>query len=95
MNVLDEFELGLSGCNAGDEGEITEVTADSGAATRLRELGLMPGRRVRVLRAGSPMILMVNGTRLCVRGAEADAIRVRLSYPATFAGEARAVLNEG
>jgi len=47
--------------------------------SRLRELGLLPGARVRMVASGSPCILLVGGTtRLCLRGAEADAILVAL-----------------
>jgi Fe2+ transport system protein FeoA len=44
---------------------------------RLRELGLLPGARVRMIASGSPCILLVAGsTRLCLRGDEADSIMV-------------------
>jgi Fe2+ transport system protein FeoA len=46
--------------------------------SRLQELGLLPGARVRVLTNGSPCILLVGSTRLCLRGDEADAILVAL-----------------
>ncbi len=47
---------------------------------RLRELGLLPGARVRMVTSGSPCILLVGGTtRLCLRGDEADSILVVLN----------------
>jgi Fe2+ transport system protein FeoA len=46
--------------------------------SRLQELGLLPGARVRVLASGSPCILLLGQTRLCLRGEEADSILVQL-----------------
>jgi Fe2+ transport system protein FeoA len=61
-----------------EEAVIQSLAGPGPLRARLQELGLLPGARVRVLANGSPCILLVGGTRLCLRGDEADAILVRL-----------------
>lgn len=76
---FDFFELPLTECEAGEEGRVTALDTDDGLASRLRELGLVPGAMVRVARTGSPMIVEVGNSRLCLRGAEASRVTVRIS----------------
>jgi Fe2+ transport system protein FeoA len=66
----------LSRCVVGSQNIVTEVAGTSPLSTRLRELGLLPGVRVRVLRAGSSLVIQIGETRLAVRRDDADAIRV-------------------
>ena len=62
-----------------DEVAVIQSLAGPGPLrARLEELGLLPGARVRIVANGSPCILEVGQTRLCLRGEEADAILVRL-----------------
>ncbi len=61
----------------GDEGEIVEVAGTCCLTARLREMGAVPGARVRVLRAGCPTVIQLEEGRFCVRRRDADAIRVR------------------
>lgn len=61
----------------GDEGEIVEVAGTCCLTARLREVGAVPGARVRVLRAGCPTVIQVEEGRFCVRRRDTDAIRVR------------------
>ncbi len=61
----------------GDEGEIVEVAGTSFLTARLREVGAVPGARVRVLRAGCPTVIQVEEGRFCVRRRDTDTIRVR------------------
>ena len=66
----------LRRCVVGSQNIVTEVAGTSPLSTRLRELGLLPGVRVRVLRAGSSLVIQIGETRLAVRRDDADAIRV-------------------
>jgi len=62
-----------------DEEAVIRILAGPGPVrSRLQELGLLPGARVRVVASGSPCILQVGATRLCLRGEEADSILVQL-----------------
>ena len=62
-----------------DEVAVIQSLAGPGPLrSRLEELGLLPGARVRVVESGSPCSREVGQTRLCLRGEEADAILVRL-----------------
>ncbi len=82
------FECPLTACAAGEDVQIVELLVETGLSTRLRELGLVTGAGVRVVSTGSPMILSIGETRLCLRGAEADSIFVRVSEP-EYAGTLR------
>ena len=77
-DVLESFESPLSECQSGEDGEIVSVDTDSALAGRLRELGIVPGARIRVSRAGSPLIVEVGSARLCLRGEEAARVRMRV-----------------
>ena len=64
---------------ARDEEAVIRFLAGPGPLrSRLQELGLLPGARVRVIAGGSPCILELGQTRLCLRGEEADSILVQL-----------------
>jgi Fe2+ transport system protein FeoA len=77
--VLESFESPLSECQSGEEGEVISVDTDTTLAARLRELGIVPGARVRVSRAGSPLIVEVGSARLCLRGEEASRVLMRVA----------------
>lgn len=66
----------LSNWHAGNEGTVAEVAGPARFAARLRELGLLPGARVRLLRAGSALVVQIGETRLAIRRSDAAAIRV-------------------
>jgi Fe2+ transport system protein FeoA len=75
MNLLP-----LAALRSNEEAEIHCLSEAGPLDARLRELGLLPGARVRMITSGSPCILLVGGsTRLCLRGDEADSIMVVLS----------------
>ena len=60
--------------------EVERLSLDGRAARRLRELGVIPGSRLRVLaRAplGDPILIFVGGSRIAVRGNIASRILVR------------------
>lgn len=51
--------------------------------TRLRELGLVPGTKVRMVRVapfGDPMEVSIRGSRLAVRRSEARHIRISAQH---------------
>jgi Fe2+ transport system protein FeoA len=71
--------LPLPAIERNEEAVIRWLAGPAPLRSRLQELGLLPGARVRVLTSGSPCILLVGGqTRLCLRGDEADSILVQV-----------------
>ena len=66
----------LSEWQPGIEGVIVEVTGSTRLAARLRELGIIPGERIRVLRASCPLIVQVGQSRFGMRRRDAATIRV-------------------
>ena len=60
---------------------ITEVAGSTRLAARLRELGVIPGQRIRVLRAGCPLIVQVGEGRFGMRRRDAATIRVSAAAP--------------
>jgi Fe2+ transport system protein FeoA len=71
--------LPLPHLQARETAEIRVLAGPDSLNARLRDLGLVPGHRVQVVRSGSPCILLVNDdTRLCLRAAEAESILVDL-----------------
>ena len=74
--------LPLEFLNTGDWADITEVTGEPGWVSRLAELGVRIGSRLRVLQAGSPCMLQIGDTRLSFRSDWALQILVR---PVTIA----------
>jgi Fe2+ transport system protein FeoA len=62
---------------AGEWGEVEEVTGEPGWIGRLAELGIRQGCRLRVVQPGSPCLLHVSGCKLCLRGGECSKILVR------------------
>jgi ferrous iron transport protein A len=56
---------------------VAEVTGEHHWVSRLAELGLRTGCRLRVLQPGSPCLLQVGECRLCLRADLAGQILVR------------------
>jgi Fe2+ transport system protein FeoA len=81
--VAERAEMSVLPLPAIARDEVAVVRMLSGSAplrSRLAELGLLPGARVRVLASGSPCILLVGGeTRLCLRGEEAESVLVQIA----------------
>lgn len=63
--------------NAGEWADIADVTGEPSWVSRLAELGVRIGGRLRVLQAGSPCLLQVGESRLSLRGDLATQILVR------------------
>ena len=73
MSALLPLEL----LRAGDWAEVVEVFGDAAWVGRMAELGLRPGCRLQILSAGSPCLLLINGTRLCLRAEQAMQVLVQ------------------
>ncbi len=72
-NVLLPLEL----LTSGEWADVAEVAGEPGVVSRMAELGVRAGCRLRMLRPGSPCLLQVGGSRLSLRGADAMQILVR------------------
>jgi Fe2+ transport system protein FeoA len=71
--------LNLAQLVAGDSAKILELPVTGAAFLRLREMGLLPGTQVSLVRKaplGDPLEIKVRGYNLSLRGSEAAAIRV-------------------
>lgn len=53
--------------NAGDCGEVVEVTGENSLVTHLAEKGVRPGGHIEAIQPGDPFVLMIDGTRLTMR----------------------------
>jgi Fe2+ transport system protein FeoA len=69
-------EGSLSDWRKDREAIVLDVPWTDRLSCRLRELGLLPGARLRVLRTGSRLVVQVGEARLALRRADATAIRV-------------------
>jgi ferrous iron transport protein A len=69
----------LSELPRGSAAKVLSVRGDRVVTTRLMELGLLPGTKVRMVRAapfGDPLVVEVRGAELSLRASEADLIGV-------------------
>jgi ferrous iron transport protein A len=66
--------ISLSALNPGQVAEIGEVVGPRAHIRRLQELGLRTGATLQMIRCGSPCILRVDGSTLCIR--DDDSLRV-------------------
>jgi Fe2+ transport system protein FeoA len=69
--------LPLEYLHTGEWADVAHVSGEPGWVTRLAELGVRIGCRLRVLQSGSPCLLQVGESRLSVRGDLATQILVR------------------
>jgi Fe2+ transport system protein FeoA len=63
--------------SSGDWADVEEVQGETSWVTRLAELGVRVGSRLKVLQPGSPCLLEVGGSRLSLRAELAMQILVR------------------
>lgn len=77
QNSPDADSGPLSNWRCGREAVVTAVTGASRFACRLREIGVVPGVRIRVLRTGSTLVIQVEEGRFCMRRRDAFTIHVR------------------
>lgn len=76
MSTNTMTPLGLHQLGDGDRGIVLDNPCRSVGAARLAELGLSSGNEVEVIRGGSPMLLIVGQSRLCLRTEDASQISV-------------------
>ena len=72
-----ETLLPLELLRPGEEAEVADVTGTPGWISRMAELGVRIGCRLRMLQGGCPCLFQVGGCRLCLRGEESMQILVR------------------
>jgi Fe2+ transport system protein FeoA len=65
----------------GESGTILEVDGQADHVHRLGEMGLRPGRTVRMVRSGGDCIVAVGNHRFGFRGADAALILVEVRQP--------------
>jgi ferrous iron transport protein A len=75
--VSDQQLLPLEQLNSGESADVAEVYGEPHWVSRLAELGVRIGCRLRVLQAGSPCLLQVGDCRVCLRGECCTQILVR------------------
>lgn len=61
----------------GEWADVAEVTGEPTWVSRLAELGLRTGSRLRLLQAGWPCLLQIGCSRLSLRGEQGSQILVR------------------
>jgi ferrous iron transport protein A len=69
----------LDRLSPGKHGIVRGIEGDAPSVRRLMDLGLVPGTRVRMVRAaplGDPLELLVRGTHLSLRRSEAGRVHV-------------------
>ena len=71
----------LSGMCAGSSGMVDSIHLECDDSFRLREMGFMPGARLRLVRRaplGGPIEVEIGGAHLALRHADAALIQVRI-----------------
>lgn len=66
----------LCDCPPGDGGVIVDVCGEGPLASRLREMGVVPGVRIRVLRGGNPIVFQIAEGRYCIRRRDARCLMI-------------------
>jgi ferrous iron transport protein A len=78
--------LPLEMLRPGEWADIAEVCGEPAWICRMAELGIRAGSRVQVVRDGSPCLLRVAGSQLCVRGCGCSQVLVRPVPPTAPVG---------
>lgn len=72
----------LSECHSGEIVLITEIDSQISGTLRLRELGVLEGVDLKVIKASNPLLLHVNDSRIALDRELASAITIsRLERP--------------
>ena len=66
----------LSSWQRGHEAVITAVAGTTRLAARLREIGVVPGVKLKLLRTGTRIVFQVGESRYCLRRRDAETIQV-------------------
>jgi Fe2+ transport system protein FeoA len=75
--VYPDLLVPLEVLRGGECAEIVDVTGEPAWVTRLAEMGVRSGSRLRVLQPGSPCLLQLGGARLSLRPDRGMQILVR------------------
>ncbi|HLX62201.1 MAG TPA: FeoA family protein [Planctomycetota bacterium] len=59
---------------SGEEGVVTGVHGDGTLSDRLQELGVVTGAWVRMVQHGSPMLIQIGNSRICLRRDDAKKV---------------------
>ncbi len=76
-----ESKCKLSDLSVGSEGVVEEICEGARGALQLREMGILPGTRVQLVRVapmGDPLEILVRGYHLSIRSAEAEQVLVKI-----------------
>lgn len=68
--------LPLTALRPGEVADIWEVVGPVEQVRRLQELGFRHGARLEMVRGGSPCIVRIGGSKLCLRGGELLCVMV-------------------
>lgn len=77
-----EQSKSLADLRVGEEALVSEVGGERGVASRLMEMGLLPGTPLRVVRVaplGDPIEIRLRSYSLSIRRGEARGVRVAVS----------------
>ena len=66
----------MSSWQRGREAVITAVAGTTRLAARLREIGVVPGVKLKLLRTGTRIVFQVGESRYCLRRCDAETIQV-------------------
>ncbi|GEM_PF-3153082 len=66
----------LRDCRCGERVIVVRIASDLPCATRLRELGILEGEAVVVLRPADPLVILAQDSRIAIDVGTADAIEV-------------------
>ena len=72
----------LSGMCVGSSGMVESIHLECDDSCRLREMGFLPGARLRLVRRaplGDPIEVEIGGAHLALRHADAASIQVRIT----------------
>ena len=61
------YSIPLSLLRPGEVADVSELVGPADQVRRLEELGLRGGARVEIVRSGSPCIIRIGSSTLCVR----------------------------
>lgn len=71
----------MSEMNPGEEGVVKKMSASDNGATRMQEMGILPGTMIRMVRSGplgDPLEIELRGYFLSLRRSEASKVTVAI-----------------
>ncbi len=80
---MSTFMIPLTDCRNGDAGLVVDIAGTCATTRRLAEMGVHAGSHLRVMRAGTPMIVESGNTRLCLRAEMAASVVISLGTEST------------